>query len=165
MDIKPKHITIGGAVFCGALAMATVFIPAHEGDELKSYQDIGGVWTACGGVTGIPAHSSYTAQQCAQMTNSTIGKFMVQVAGVVPAETPAETLAAYTSFAYNIGIVGFTHSTTLKLANEHDIPGSCEAMLKWYMAGGKDCRIRSNNCYGVYQRRQDERDLCLKGVR
>lgn len=168
MDVKPKHITVGGAAFCAALATASFFIPDHEGDPtkyLKAYQDVGGVWTACGGVAGVDPAKTYTPAQCQQLTNTTIGRFMVQVAGMVPADTPADTLAAYTSFAYNIGIVGFSHSTTLKLANAGDIPGACEAMLKWYVAGGRDCRVRENNCYGVWKRRQDERDLCLKGVK
>ncbi len=160
-----KGVTIGGTVFCAALTIATCFIPRHEGDALKPYRDIGGIWTACGGVTGIDPSIAYSKPQCQQLTNTTIGKFAVQVAGIVPQNTPAEVLAADISLAYNIGIVGFSHSTTLKLQNEGRFAESCDAMLKWYMAGGKDCRDRVNQCYGVWQRRNDERSLCMKGIK
>lgn len=156
--------TVSGATICAALAIATCFIPSHEGNSLKAYQDVVGVYTICGGVAYVKPGSTATASQCKAMTDSTIGKFMTQVAQLVPENTTPKTLAADTSFAYNIGIVGFSHSSTLKLQNQGKIPESCEAMLKWYMAGGKDCRVRENNCYGVWQRRQDERDLCLKGI-
>lgn len=164
MALKQKHITAGGAVFCVALGIASVFIPEHEGNSLKAYADVAGVWTICGGVANVSPDLTLTEKQCKDLTGSTIGKFMVNVAALSPSDIRPQTLAAYTSFAYNIGIGGFERSSTLRLANAGDIRGSCEAMLKWYIAGGKDCRIRQNNCYGVYQRRLDERDLCLKGV-
>lgn len=162
MKIGNSHIA--AAVVCAAMGICWQFIPAHEGDSLASYRDVGGVWTACGGVSRVPAGSTYTAAQCQAMTQSEIGKFMQQVAAIVPSDTTAEVLAADTSFAYNVGIIGFSHSTTFKLQNSGDIRGSCNAMLKWFSAGGRDCRIRANNCYGVYQRRIDERDLCMKGI-
>lgn len=158
----PVHAA-GGAI-CAALAIAIPFIQQHEGTRLSAYQDVAGVYTICSGQAYVPAGTTATAAQCEAMTQSTVGKFMSQVYAIVPHDTPAPTLAAYTSFAYNIGMIGFSHSTTLKLANSGDIRGACQAMLKWYEAGGKDCRVRSNGCFGVWQRRLDERDLCLQGV-
>lgn len=162
-QFKAKH----GAGLAGAVALILIpFLNFHEGEKLTSYQDVGGIWTACHGITaGILPHHTYTQSECDEMDRYAREQFMLQVMTMVPSDIEPETLAAYTSFAYNIGMQGFSHSTTMRLANAGDIRGSCEAMLKWYMAGGRDCRVRENNCFGVWQRRQDESDLCLKGVR
>ncbi len=160
-----KKATVPASILCVALAIASCFIPQHEGNSLKAYQDVAGVYTICGGVAYVRPGATATAAECKSMTNSTIAKFMTQVVQLVPADTPAEILAADTSFAYNIGIVGFSGSSTRKLQNDHKWRESCDAMLRWYEAGGKDCRIRENNCAGVWNRRNDERDLCLKGIK
>ena len=74
-------------------------------------------------------------------------------------------LAAHSSFAYNVGLPGYARSKTLALTNQGDDAGGCRAMGNWYAAGGKDCRQRSSGCYGLWQRRQAEIDLCLQGVK
>ena len=40
-------------VICSALITLYSFIPAHEGNSLKAYQDVGGVYTICGGVAYV----------------------------------------------------------------------------------------------------------------
>ena len=43
------------------------------------------------------------------------------------------------------------------------IAGACEAIRWWIKDGGRDCRIRSNNCYGQVSRR-DRRARWRAGV-
>jgi len=62
---------------------------------------------------------------------------------------------------FNIGEGKCAGSTFRKLWNAGDRVGACKQILLWIRDGGKDCRIRSNNCYGQVERRQQESELCL----
>lgn len=163
MATKSTVSKITAATIAAAALVAIPFIHDREGDKLESYADVGNVWTICGGVTaGIKPGMRMTQAQCDELTHSTIGQFMSQVAGKLTVEVPAKTLAAHTSFAYNVGLAGYAGSKALKLTNAGDLKGGCRAMANWYTAGGRDCRVRSNNCYGVVQRRAAEVKLCLE---
>lgn len=152
------------AIICAAMLIAIPFISKHEGTSLTSYQDIAGVYTICNGVAHVQPGLTYTPEQCKKLTESKVGEFMEAVANSLTVDVSPQTLAAHTSFAYNIGLSGYKKSQTLKLTNVNRLVDGCRAMLNWYTAGGKDCRIHSNNCYGVYSRRMDEMNLCLKGI-
>lgn len=161
---KGKIIT--GGIIASALLVAIPFIGDHEGDKLDSYEDVVGVWTVCKGVTGpsIKPGMKMTKTQCDQLNNSTIGQFMTKVANRIMVTVSPETLAAHTSFAYNIGIAAYSRSMALKFTNIGKIAEGCHAMANWETAGGRDCTIRSNNCYGLVLRRDDEIKLCLGGI-
>jgi lysozyme len=159
-----KKSTITAATICAALAIAIPFIDKHEGLSLKSYEDVAGVWTVCSGIAHVSPEDQETPEQCAAMTNSSVGQFMQNVAHLITVPVTAPTLAAHTSLAYNIGINAYSKSQALEFTNAGNIAAGCRAMLNWFTAGGKDCRIRSNNCWGVWARRQDEETLCLKGI-
>lgn len=153
------------AVVAAALVAAVPFITDREGESLQSYQDSVGVWTVCRGETlGVTANDKLTKQQCDLLSQSRIGMFMLQITPLITTAITPPTLAAHTSFAYNIGVDGYKRSTTLRLTNAGDVKGGCEAMMKWITAGGRDCSVRANNCYGLYKRRQDEVKLCLSGL-
>lgn len=163
MAITVKKSLMGTAI--AAMLIAVPFISGREGDKLQAYADVGGVWTWCNGETeNVHPGMVATPEQCRALTQSTVGKTMGQVAALVTPPVAPESLAAYTSFAYNIGLTAFTRSKALALQRTGHLAESCDAMLNWYTAGGKDCRIRKNNCYGIIDRRQAERDLCLMGV-
>lgn len=165
MENKTKT-KITAATIALATLVAIPFIHDREGDKLESYEDVVGVWTICGGVTtGITPGVKMTQAQCDELTHSTIGKFMTQVASKIAVDVTPKTLAAHTSFAYNIGVSGYGSSKALKLTNAGDLADGCRAMGNWYTAGGRDCRVRANNCYGVVARRNDEIKLCLEGLK
>ena len=44
------------------------------------------------------------------------------------------------------------------------IAEACEAIRWWIKDGGRDCRIRSNNCYGQVIRRDQESALACWGI-
>lgn len=69
---------------------------------------------------------------------------------------------AYVQLAYNIGTANFCRSTLVKRLNEGDYAGACAEISRWTRFQGKDCNIRSNNCYGLVTRRAAERALCEK---
>jgi lysozyme len=62
---------------------------------------------------------------------------------------------ALTDFAYNLGIEKLRTSTLLRKVNAQDPTAQAEFM-RWVYVGGKDCRIKINNCYGIVGRRQWE---------
>lgn len=171
---KPKHIMmaklqgnkgkIAASTIAAAMLAATPFIGQHEGYRLDSYEDVVGVWTVCSGIAGVSPNIHMTRGQCDSLNKSTIGMFMSQVVGKLNVDVSPKTLAAHTSFAYNIGIAGYSRSKTLKLTNAGEIEQGCNAMANWETAGGMDCNVRANNCYGVVQRRNDEIKLCLAGL-
>lgn len=162
---KGKIITV--SVIASSMLIAAPFIGDHEGDKLDSYEDVVGVWTVCEGVTGkdVRAGEKLTKADCTSLDKSTIGQFMTKVASHITVPVSAETLAAHTSFAYNIGIAGYVRSSTLRLTNAGKIAQGCRAMARWETAGGRDCTVRENDCYGLVQRRNDEIKLCLGGVK
>lgn len=162
MNVKSR---IGSGVFAAALLSAIPFIVDREGESLVAYQDVGKVWTICNGETqGVKQGDRRTAAECATLTQSRVGQFMHSVSVELKIPVAAPTLAAHTSFAYNVGLNGYRSSKTLRLTNQGHVAAGCLAMRNWYTAGGKDCRIKSNNCYGLINRRNDEIKLCLSGV-
>ncbi len=65
---------------------------------------------------------------------------------------------------YNIGPGKCFPSTFYKRLNAGDRKGACEAIRWWIKDGGRDCRIRSNNCYGQVIRRDQESALACWGI-
>ncbi len=81
----------------------------------------------------------------------------------VPLTEPQK--AGIASFCpYNIGPGKCFPSTFYKRMNAGDRKGACEAIRWWIKDGGRDCRIRSNNCYGQVIRR-DRKRISLLGNR
>lgn len=65
-------------------------------------------------------------------------------------------------WSYNIGSQAFCTSTLVRLWNEGRYEEGCETVVWWYKAGGgRDCRDKANNCYGLVLRRERERKECL----
>ncbi|MEM8053301.1 glycoside hydrolase family protein, partial [Morganella morganii] len=72
----------------------------------------------------------------------------------------APQIAGIASFCpYNIGPGKCFSSTFYKKLNAGNIAGACKEIPRWIFDGGKDCRIRSNNCYGQVLRREQEAEL------
>jgi lysozyme len=159
-----KRFRIAAGIIAASMTVATPFIIKHEGNKLEAYEDVVGVWTVCAGVAYVPKNTKYTKEQCDKINATTIGKHMDQVAKLVKVPMSPRTLAAHTSLHYNIGDAAYARSTALKLTNSGNMAEGCNAFLKWKIAGGKDCSIKSNNCYGLWNRRQEEKKLCIAGL-
>lgn len=160
-----RYKKLASGALAGALIIAVPFIVDREGESLIAYQDVGKVWTICHGETlGVKRGDRFSKLECDLLTQSRVGQFMAGVAQELKVPVAPTTLAAHTSFAYNIGLQGYRGSAALRLTNAGKLAEGCRAMANWYTAGGKDCRIRANNCYGLVTRRTDEINLCLQGV-
>lgn len=161
-----RGVQFGSAAF---FATALLYlVPQLEGDEglkTKAYQDVGGVWTICNGETqGVYKGMQVTEEFCRDLTPKRAEVFMMGVYSNLQKPLSIDTFRSHVGFAYNIGLGAYKKSQVLKLTNKGDLIGGCKAMMNWYTAGGRDCRIKSNNCYGVIKRRERERDLCLTGL-
>jgi len=162
-----KRMALAGVMVASVAAagVAIPFIKPHEGRELAAYQDGVGVWTICDGETlGVRQGDTRTDQECDQITKDRVTEFAANVAALVNRPLAVQTHAAFTSFAYNVGLANFGRSTALKKLQRGDIAGACAEITRWTYVGGKDCRVRANRCYGIVTRRWAEHDLCLKGL-
>ena len=146
-------------IFFPEQSAAMALIRQWEGEPLKSYQDIVGVWTACVGHTGpdvIPNHT-YTREQCDKLLETDTGRAYAYVAKCIRQDLPVPVLAAFTSLTFNVGPGGVCGSTLQKRANAKELNAACSQILRWNRAGGKIVQ-------GLVNRRKAEYDLCMTGV-
>lgn len=164
MEIKKALIPAG---FVAAITAAASFIGPEEGLSLKSYQDSVKIWTICRGHTGPEVKKGlvYTNAMCDALFRTDIWIAMNGVLKYVKVEMPEGMLVAFTSFVFNVGEGKFRTSTALKKINAGDFEGACKELPRWRFAGGMDCSVRENNCYGVYLRRYKEQELCLGSLK
>lgn len=153
-----------------AFAAVAIILPSIAGTEGKRnvpYQDTGGVWTDCYGHTGsdVAKGKVKTDEECSRSLARDAVDHALGVSGCVPIDTPLKVQAAFTDITYNIGVVKFCSSTMATKARSGDFKGACAEFAKWVYVGKKDCRVRSNNCYGIVTRRAWERSLCEEGLR
>lgn len=150
-----------------AMGLGTPITLSLEGMKLKPYYDSVGVLTVCGGETERVEHRDYTEQECKDRFDVQYGYYSFAVARMYNAKAQSVLNpyihAAMTDTAYNIGLAAMAKSTMIKELNEGNPLASCNAILLYNKAGGRDCRIRSNNCYGVWDRRLKINKLCLEG--
>lgn len=150
---------IGIGVIAAAIMSSTPFIVDLEDEKLSSYQDVVGIWTVCSGETfGVDKGVNLSKEECRALTQSRVGMFMLQIVPMIQVPLTADTLAAHTSFAYNIGVEGYKRSSTLRLTNQGNLRGGCNAMGLWNKADGVVVQ-------GLINRRKKEIALCLKGIK
>ncbi len=127
---------------------------AREGERLTAYKDsvgvltIGvGITTASGLIKVVPGLKITKAQSEALFAQA-VEKYVDPVRKALRSDRvwPQEFFDACVSLAYNIGPVGFAHSTIVRKANAGDRAGAIEAFLMW------------NKPAVIIPRRQGERD-------
>lgn len=159
--LKAKLMALG---LTSALASTGLIVSEHEGLVLGTYVDPVGIVTSCYGNTGYDSKGNklklgvkYTEQECLTQLADDLVDFNDAVKKSVKVIISDEELAAYTSFAYNVGIANFLSSTLLKKLNADDREGACNELSKWKYSKGKVLN-------GLIVRREKERQLCLRGV-
>lgn len=151
------------------IALLSLF-DKSEGFKLDPYYDSVGVLTVCRGLTNSVAPimgrsivygQSWTREECVEAETRVINRFNAQVRQCAN-EAPVTLYeqVAWLHFAWNIGISAFCGSTAAKRLRERRYEEACDQILRWNRAGGRDCRVRENDCYGIVVRRQMEHALC-----
>lgn len=145
------------------LDIAVPFVGKWEGTSLVAYKDIVGVWTICKGhIEGVTPRMTMTARQCDDLLRKDLISYRARLHRYFTPDTiqnrlPATRDAAYTSLAYNCGVVGIGKSTAVRRLNAGDVVGGCAAMTWWNKAGGRVVR-------GLFNRRGEESNLCMIGA-
>jgi lysozyme len=67
----------------------------------------------------------------------------------------------YMDWLYQYGIGNWTRSAMLKNLLAGDYVEACHALLKYKFVAGRDCSVRSNQCYGVWTRQQERHSKCM----
>lgn len=152
VDIKKA-----GAGFALLLSLLLGF----EGVRQVAYRDVAGVPTICVGHTeGVRMGMTATEQMCRDLLSDDAYTFWEAVDGAVKSDMSPWQWAAWTSFAFNMGVGAFNGSTLLRLANEGKIEAACRELPKWNKAkrgpGGPKVPLR-----GLTKRRSVEMFTCL----
>lgn len=141
----------------GAVAAVTIGLASQlEGTRNDPYLDIVKVWTVCTGETHVEMRH-YTDAECNSMTKKSLVKYGDGILECIKVPVSQNQHAAFTLFAYNVGVPNFCKSGLLKKLNAGDYVGACNGLMQWVYAGGKYVQ-------GLANRRQIEQRLCLKGT-
>lgn len=129
------------------------FLDEKEGNHTTAYRDGAGIWTICRGailVDGKPVvpGMKLSKEKCDRVNAIERDKALAWVEKNIRVPLSEPQKAGIASFCpYNIGPGKCFPSTFYKRINAGDRRGACEAIRWWIKDGGRDCRIRSNNCY------------------
>lgn len=141
----------------------------YEGMSLKPYYDSVGVLTVCGGETEYVENREYTEEECTKLFGMRYGYYS-KVTSSFYNQTAQELLspeihAAFTDMSYNVGLSKVKKSSMIRYLNNGQPVKACNAILLYKYAGGHDCSIPGNKiCSGIWRRRIEMNELCLKGV-
>ncbi|EOY1421730.1 lysozyme [Yersinia enterocolitica] len=158
MVAAPATIILGG------------FLDEKEGNRLSAYRDGMGKPTICRGITVIDGRPvqmgmTLTAAQCDKLNHKEAAAAIAWVERNVHVPLTEPQKAGIASFCpYNIGPAKCLPSTFYYKLNVGDRKGACAEIKRWVRDGGKDCNIRSNNCYGQIERRAQESELTCWGL-
>lgn len=158
------------AAGASAPVMMAQFQHEKEGQRLTAYPDGGGVWTICGGITRVDGKPvtrgmTLTAAECERLDKAAQALALAWVDRNVRVPLTEPQKVGIASFCpWNIGPGKCFPSTFYRKLNAGDRRGACAEIKRWIFDGGRDCRIRSNNCYGQVLRRDQESELTCWGL-
>ena len=161
-----------GLVLAGASAPTILdqFLNEKEGNSLTAYRDGSGIWTICRGATLVDGKPVRQGMKLAQAKCDTVNAkerdaALAWVDKNIHVKLTEPQKAGIASFCpYNIGPGKCFPSTFYQRINAGDRKGACDAIRWWIKDSGKDCRVRSNNCYGQIERRDQESALACWGI-
>jgi lysozyme len=167
--VKPGKKTGGFALVVAAgAAIGAPITLNNEGMKLVPYYDSVGVRTWCGGETEIGYKEKFTEQECVKLFGVRYGYYSDRTAmfynDVAKTVVTPEIHASMVDMSYNVGLPTVQKSSMIRELNAGRPANACAAILLYNKAGGLDCRVRSNNCYGVWDRRLKIKKLCMKGL-
>jgi lysozyme len=134
-----------------------------EGEVLKNYIDVVGVETWCYGETKVGRlEAGYTREYCMALFLKSYAKYSQSAYNCYDAEakkhvTPA-IHAGITDVFFNAG--ANCKSSMVRHLKAGKPMDACFSLLLYKYAGGKDCSIRSNGCFGVWDRRRKFYQMC-----
>ena len=148
-----------------AVAIALPSVAGHEGLRLQPYDDQVGVRTVCYGETVGVEEKDYTKSECLiRLAQRVAADYEAPIKKCTDnwTELPIEGRSAAISLAYNIGTGAFCKSSVHREFEAGNYAKACDKFLLWNKGriNGRLKEIR-----GLTIRRQDERNLCLEGLK
>ncbi|EHV72063.1 phage lysozyme family protein [Escherichia coli DEC6E] len=146
------------------------FLDEKEGNHTTAYRDGAGIWTICRGailVDGKPVvpGMKLSKEKCDRVNAIERDKALAWVEKNIRVPLTEPQKAGIASFCpYNIGPSKCFTSTFYRKLNAGDRKGACAEIRRWIYDGGRDCRKRSNNCYGQVSRRDQESALACWSI-
>ncbi|WP_269915307.1 glycoside hydrolase family protein [Acinetobacter sp. HY1485] len=67
----------------------------------------------------------------------------------------------YLDFVYQYGIGAFNKSSMRTNLLQRQYTQACRSLLQYRYVAKRDCKVRSNNCYGVYTRQLERYKKCI----
>jgi lysozyme len=130
-----------------------------EGCRLRPYQCSAGVWTSgIGHTAGVTPARDITEREAATNLVADVLGTERRLAVCAPVDMPQYVYDAVVSFAFNVGTGAACRSTLVYFLNEKKWKQACNQLPRWVYVRG----VKST---GLENRRQRERDYCLKGAR
>lgn len=161
---RPAKAALTAGALAAAIAVATPVIMVWEGKRNDTYLDVANIATVCYGHTGpdVRLGQRRSDAECRGQLAKDVAKHAEGIRACIKVAVPVESFAAFTSFAFNVGVAGFCRSTVNRRLNAGDLAGACAGLSAWDKArvNGKLQPVR-----GLTRRRAAERALCEKGLR
>lgn len=141
----------------------------HEAIVDTGYLDSVGVPTACIGHTRTAVvGKKYSIETCKRLFGEDVKWAEEAVNSSVKTPLTQSQFDALVSFCFSVGKGACMSSTLFKKLNTSDYDGAAKQFDVWVYSTRKgkkvDCRVRVNNCYGLYTRRMDEKALFTSGA-
>ena len=165
MQNKTKYWVAG-------LSVSTAFFMSliqYEGYRAKPYRDSVGVPTIGIGTTQYPDGSrvkmtdnAITKEQAITYARAHVSKDEIKFRHSLPNVALGQNeYDAYMSFLYQFGAGNWNKSSMRRELLKGNHKAACQALLRYKYAGGRDCSIRKNNCYGVWTRQKERYKTCM----
>jgi lysozyme len=155
MENKPVGNTRNKWLVGVVAALTISSVTMLEGRRNDPYLDIVKVATVCDGETHVEMRH-YSDAECDAMTKKELVKYGDGILACITVPVSVNQHAAFTLFAWNVGVPAFCKSTLVRKLNAGDYIGACNGLMAWIYAGGKPVK-------GLENRRRIERDICVRG--
>lgn len=156
MNLSNKVLISGSFVVVTALVTL-------EGMHTHPYLDIGGVPTACTGITGkdVDMNKIYTVPECQKLLIKQIQLKQPALLKCINVPIKQNEYDAYTVLAFNIGTGAFCGSSTVKQLNLGNHISACNLIANTPAGKPNWSYVDGKFVQGLYNRRKFERDMCL----
>lgn len=146
----------------GSFAVVTALV-AWEGMKTHPYIDIGGVPTACTGITGkdVNMNKIYTIPECQKLLTKQIQLKQPALLKCINVPITQNEYDAYTIMAFNIGVNGFCTSSTVKELNKGNHAHACNLIANQDNGKPNWSYVNGKYVQGLYNRRLFEKNMCL----
>lgn len=128
-------------------------LKAFESCRLKSYQDLGGVWTiGYGSTRGVLPDMIISQAEADQRLLEDLDEKCNAVQRLVPKKLSDNEFSALVSFTYNVGEERFAQSMLRHCIKTGNMDHAAKEFLRW-------CKVDGKEIPGLLRRRIAERDL------